>query len=83
MSTKEAPQVLHVSGDSGSADIFVADDVDPHPTQLETMGHETLAHHKHRKEMIGCTDTEILLDEGADLPKDTHVGNIDIHGARN
>jgi hypothetical protein len=75
--------VPHVSGDSGSADIFTpSDSEDPHPTKLETQGHETLKHHKHRKDMIGCTDTEILKYEGADLPLDTHAGHVDIHGAR-
>jgi hypothetical protein len=49
--------------------------------QAESLGHETLEHHKQRTHMEGHTDAEILKDEGADLPHHTHAGHVDLPGA--
>jgi hypothetical protein len=50
--------------------------------QAESLGHETVKHHKYRShEPKNATDTEILLDEGADLPHATHAGHVDLPGA--
>lgn len=57
------------------------DDVAEPPTAAEARGHETLAHHKHRLHMEGRTDSEILRDEGADLPHATHAGGVELPGA--
>ncbi|PRW33129.1 hypothetical protein C2E21_7805 [Chlorella sorokiniana] len=63
------------------ADIYHAgDDALEAPTKLESMGHETLQHHKERIMMAGATDAEMLKQEGADLPHDTDAGKVHIHG---
>ena len=85
MATQPAFQdtVQHVSGDTGSGDIFHGgDDTVEAPTSLEQMGHETIRHHKERSHVLHETDAEILVDEGADLPHATHAGHVDLPGAR-
>ena len=53
-----------------------------HAHRLEAQGKETLAHHKQRAHpRPGETDTELLKDEGADLPHSTKAGRVNLPGA--